>query len=58
MSVRSIDSFKTVPEAIAYYAKLVAECSKSRDYTNIKDMLEFKKQLHDRIESERNREFI
>lgn len=58
MSLRTIDSFKTVPEAIAYYTKLVAKCSKSRDYTNLNAMLDFKKQLHERIENELKREYV
>ncbi|MGM0874482.1 MAG: hypothetical protein ACQEWV_06690 [Bacillota bacterium] len=53
MQIKSVDSFETLSEAIAYYTCLVSQCSKSRDYSNMTAMLEFKDQLHNRIEKER-----
>ncbi|ETI68124.1 hypothetical protein [Neobacillus vireti] len=51
--MKNINSFATLIEAIAYYTKFVAECSKSRDYSHHEDIMNFKRQLHVRIERER-----
>ena len=54
MTFKDINSFKTLPEAIAYYTGVVAEMSKKRDYSNNDEILEWKRQLHKWINKERN----
>ncbi|MBD1379158.1 hypothetical protein [Metabacillus arenae] len=47
----NIDDFKTLPEAIAYYARLVNENFNSNKHTK-QELLKVKKQLGDRIKKE------
>ncbi|WP_210367433.1 hypothetical protein [Bacillus sp. REN3] len=54
MTFKDINSFKTLPEAIAYYTGVVADYSKRRDYSKQDEILELKRKLHERINKERN----
>lgn len=56
MKLKPIDSFETVMAAIAYYTGIVADYSTRRDYSNNEEILKFKKQLHERIEREKEAE--
>lgn len=53
MKLKSVDSFESVVAAIAYYTGIVADYSKRRDYSINDETLAFKKQLHERIEQEK-----
>jgi hypothetical protein len=48
----SAHDFKTLPEAIAFYTRKVAEVGKTRDRSMHDELLRFKKELHNRIEKE------
>jgi hypothetical protein len=48
----SAHDFKTLPEAIAFYTKKVAEVARNKDRSMHDELLRFKKELHDRIEKE------
>lgn len=51
MILKDIHSM-TLIEAIAYYTSIVAQASQKRDYSYKDEILQFKKQLHERIENE------
>lgn len=44
--------FKTLPEAIAFYTRTVAEVMKNRDRSMHEEVLRFKRELHERIGQE------
>lgn len=44
--------FKTLPEAITFYTKIVAEVMKNRDRSMHNELMRFKRELHERIERE------
>ncbi|KYD21041.1 hypothetical protein [Geobacillus stearothermophilus] len=44
--------FKTLPEAIWFYARTVAEVMKARDRSMHDELMRFKKELHERIDRE------
>jgi hypothetical protein len=44
--------FKTLPEAIAFYTRKVAEVTKNRDREMHAELMGFKKELHERIDRE------
>jgi hypothetical protein len=48
----SAHDFKTLPEAIAFYTRKVAEVARNKDRSMNEELLRFKKELHDRIEKE------
>lgn len=54
MTFKDINSFKTLPEPIAYYTGVVAEMSKNRDYSKKDEIREWKRQLHEWINKERS----
>lgn len=44
--------FKTLPEAIAFYTRKVAEVMKARDRSMHDEIMRFKRELHERIDRE------
>lgn len=44
--------FKTLPEAIAFYTRVVAEVMKNRDRSMHDELMRFKRELHERIDRE------
>lgn len=52
MSLPSAYDFKTLPEAIAFYTRTVAEVTKNRDRSMHNELIRFKKELHERIDME------
>jgi hypothetical protein len=48
----SAHDFKTLPEAIAFYTRKVAEVARNKDRSMHDELLRFKKELHNRIEKE------
>ena len=52
MSLPSAYDFKTLPEAIAFYTRKVAEVTKNRDREMHNELMRFKKELHERIAKE------
>lgn len=44
--------FKTLPEAIAFYTRTVAEVTKNRDRSMHDELMRFKRELHERIDRE------
>ncbi|WJQ03254.1 hypothetical protein QT236_14625 [Geobacillus stearothermophilus] len=44
--------FKTLPEAIAFYARTVAEVMKARNRDMHNELMRFKRELHERIDRE------
>ena len=56
MKLKSVNSFESVMAAIAYYTGIVADYSTRKDYSNNAEILAFKKQLHERIEREKEAE--
>jgi hypothetical protein len=51
-SFPSVYDFKTLPEAIAFYTRKVAEVTKNRDREMHNELMRFKKELHERIAKE------
>ena len=52
MSLPSAYDFKTLPEAIAFYTRTVAEVAKNRDRGMHDELMRFKRELHERIDRE------
>jgi hypothetical protein len=48
-SFPSVYDFKTLPEAISFYTRTVAEVMKARDRDMHNELMRFKKELHERI---------
>jgi hypothetical protein len=48
----SAHDFKTLPEAIAFYTRKVAEVARNKDREMHEHLVKFKKELHERIEKE------
>ncbi|MBB5324685.1 hypothetical protein HNQ34_001783 [Anoxybacillus tepidamans] len=44
--------FETLPEAISFYTRKVAEVTKNRDREMHNELMRFKKELHERIDRE------
>ncbi|MGG3893141.1 hypothetical protein [Geobacillus stearothermophilus] len=44
--------FKTLPEAISFYTRTVAEVMKARDRSMHEEVMRFKRELHERIDRE------
>lgn len=44
--------FKTLPEAISFYTRTVAEVMKVRDREMHNELMRFKRELHERIDRE------
>ncbi|WP_152642936.1 hypothetical protein [Bacillus alveayuensis] len=52
LSLPSAYDFKTLPEAIAFYTRKVAEVAKNRDRSMHDEIMRFKRELHERIDRE------
>ncbi len=52
MTLPSAHDFETLPEAIAFYTKTVAEVMKNRDRSMHEEVMRFKRELHERIDRE------
>lgn len=44
--------FKTLPEAISFYTRIVVEVMKARNRDMHNELMRFKKELHERIDRE------
>ena len=52
MKLPSAHDFKTLPEAISFYTRKVAEVTKNRDRSMHDELMRFKRELHERIDRE------
>lgn len=52
MKLPSAYDFETLPEAISFYTRKVAEVTKNRDRSMHDELMRFKRELHERIDRE------